>query len=69
MKQGVKKARKAKTAMLEVEIYPNPARDENWAGRGTETDNFRRLTSESAPVKQGQDFATSTGTLDREEMS
>ena len=29
----------------------------------------RRLASESIPVEQGQDFATSTGTLDREEMS
>ena len=27
------------------------------------------LASESTPVEQGQDFATSTGTLDREEMS
>ena len=33
-------------------------------GRGN-----RRLASESTPVDQGQDFATSTGTLDREEMS
>ena len=33
-------------------------------GRGN-----RRLASESTPVEQGQDFATSTGTLDREEMS
>ena len=29
----------------------------------------RRLASESTPVEQGHDFATSTGTLDREEMS
>ena len=29
----------------------------------------RRLSSESTPVEQGHDFATSTGTLDREEMS
>ena len=27
------------------------------------------MTSESTPVEQGQDFATTTGTLDREEMS
>ena len=32
-------------------------------------DRNRRLASESTPVEQGQDFATSTGTLDREEMS
>ena len=29
----------------------------------------RRLASESTPVEQGHDFATSTRTLDREEMS
>ena len=29
----------------------------------------RRLESEFTPVEQGHDFATSTGTLDREEMS
>ena len=29
----------------------------------------RRLSSESTPVEQGHDFATPTGTLDREEMS
>ena len=29
----------------------------------------RRLASESTPVEQGHDFATSTGKLDREEMS
>ena len=29
----------------------------------------RRLASESTPVEQGQDFATSNGTLDRKEMS
>ena len=29
----------------------------------------RRLASEPTPVEQGHDFATSTGTLDREEMS
>ena len=34
--------------------------------RRTRTDNGE---SESTPVEQGQDFATSTGTLDREEMS
>ena len=43
--------------------------DENRAGRGTEGIDNSRLASESTPVEQGQDFATSTGTLDREEMS
>ena len=55
--------------MLEVEIHPDPATDENRAGRGTEGSGNRRLASESTPVEQGQDFATSTRTVDREEMS
>ena len=56
-------------AMVEVEIHPNPALDENQAGRGTEQNGNRRLTIASTPVEQGHDFATSAGTLDREEMS
>ena len=55
--------------MLEVEIHSDPALDEIRAGRGTEGNRNRRLASESTPVEQGQDFATSTGTLDREEKS
>ena len=55
-------------AMLEVEVYPEPAMDENRDGHGPEGRGNRRLASESTPVEQGQDFATSTGTLDREEM-
>ena len=43
--------------------------DENRDGHGPEGRGNRRLSSESTPVEQGQDFATSTGTLDREEMS
>ena len=43
--------------------------DENQEGHGPKGRGNRRLTSESTPVEQGQDFATSTGTLDREEMS
>ena len=43
--------------------------DENQEGHGPEGRGNRRFASESAPVEQGQDFATSTGTLDREEMS
>ena len=50
-------------AMLEVEIHPDPAIDENRAGRGTEGSGNIRLTSESTPVEQGQDFSTPTGTL------
>ena len=55
--------------MLEVEVHPNPALDENRAGRGTEGNGNRRLASESTPVEQSHNFATSTGTLDRVEMS
>ena len=43
--------------------------DENRAGRGTKGNGNKRLASESIPVEQGHDFATSTGTLDCEEMS
>ena len=55
-------------AMLEVEIHPGPASDDNRAGRVTEGNENSRVASDSTPVEQGQDFATSTGTLDREEM-
>ena len=43
--------------------------DENQEIHGPEGRGNRRLASESTPVDQGQDFATSTGTLDRLEMS
>ena len=43
--------------------------DENRDGHRVERRGNIRLASESTPVEQGQDFATSTGTLDREEMS
>ena len=66
---GSQKAPEDEGAMLEVEIHPNHALDENHAGRGTEENGNRRLTSGSTLVEQGHDFATSTGTLDREEMS
>ena len=54
--------------LLEVEVNTDQAMNDNQEvheleGRG------RRLASESTPVEQGHDFATSTGTLDREEMS
>ena len=55
--------------MLEVEVHLDPAMDENREAHGREGSGNRRLASESTPVEQGQDFATSTGTLDREEMS
>ena len=56
-------------AMLEVEVHPNQAIDENQKKHGPEERGNRRLASESTPVEQGQDFATSTGSLDRGEMS
>ena len=52
-------------AMLEVEVYPDP----DMEGHGPQASRNRRLASESTPVEQGQDVATSTGTLDRDEMS
>ena len=55
--------------MLEVEVHPDQAMDENQERHGPEGRGNRRLASESTQVEQGQDFATSTGTLDREEMS
>ena len=55
--------------MLEVWVHPDPAIDESRAGLGSEGSGNRRLASESTQVEQGQDFATSTGTLDREKMS
>ena len=58
------KASQDERAILEVEIHPNPDLDDNRAGRGTAGNANRRLTSESTPVEQGQDFATSIGTLD-----
>ena len=56
-------------ARLEVEAHSDPAMDDTQEGHGPEGSGNRRLTSESTPVEQGQDFATSTGTLDREEIS
>ena len=56
-------------AMPEVEVHPDQAMDEKQEIHGPEGRGNRRLASESTPVEQGQDFATSTGTLDREEMS
>ena len=63
------KSSEGQKAMLEVEVHPDPAMDEHWEGHGPEGRGNRRLASESTQAEQGQDFATSTGTLDREEMS
>ena len=54
--------------LLEVEVNTDHAMNENQEVHGLEG-RGRRLASESTPVEQGHDFATSTGTLDREEMS
>ena len=55
-------------AMLEREVHTVQAMNENQDAHGTEGRD-RRLASESTPLEQGHDLATSTGTLDREEMS
>ena len=62
------KSSEEQKAMLEVEVHPDQAMSENQEIHGPEGRD-RRLASESTPIEQGQDFATSTGTLDREEMS
>ena len=54
---------------MEIKIQTNPSLDENWAGRGTEGKVNRRVTRGSVPVENGNDFVTSIGTLDREELS
>ena len=62
------KSSEERKAMLEVEIHTDQAMNENQEVHGPEG-RGRRLASESTPVEQGHDFATSTGTLDREEIS
>ena len=54
--------------LLEVEVNTDHTMNDNQGVNGLEG-RGRRLASESTPVEQGHDFATSTGTLDREEMS
>ena len=54
--------------LLEVEVNTDHAMNANQEVHGLEG-RGRRLASESTPVEQGHDFATSTGTLDQEEMS
>ena len=58
------KSSEGQNATLEVEIHQDSALDDNRAERGMEGIENRSLASESTPVEQGQDFATSTGTLD-----
>ena len=62
------KTSEEKKEILEVEVHPDQAMQDNEEMHGLEG-RGRRLASESTPVEQGQDLATSTGTLDRAEMS
>ena len=62
------KSSEERKAKLEVEVHPDQAMNENQEKHGPEGRD-RRMASVSTPVEQGQGFATSTGTLDREEMS
>ena len=63
------KSSEGQKARLELEVHSDPAMNENQWGHGPEGRGNGRLATESTPVEQGQDFTTSTGTLDREEMS
>ena len=63
------KSSEERKAMLEGEVHPDQAMNENREKHEREGRGNRTLAIESTPVEQGQDFATSTGTLDREEMS
>ena len=63
------KSSEEQKTMLEVEVHPGQAMHENEEMHGPGGRGNRRLASESTPVEQGHGFATSTGTLDREEMS
>ena len=65
----IQKSSEGQKAELEVEVHSDPTMDENQEGHGPEGRGNRRIASESTPVEQGQDFGTSTGTLEREEMS
>ena len=57
------KSSEERKEMLEVEVHPDQAMDEDQERHGPEGRGNRRLASESTPVEQGQDFVTSTGTL------
>ena len=62
------KTSEERTEMLEVEVHADQVMQDGEEMHGLEG-RGRRLASESTPVEQGQDLATSTGTLDRVEMS
>ena len=63
------KSAEEQKAMLETEVHPDLAIQENQEMHGPEGGGNRRLASESTPVDQSQDVASSTGILDQEEMS
>ena len=50
------KSSEERKAMLEVEVHPDQAMNENQETHGPERRD-RRLASESTPVEQGHDFA------------
>ena len=58
-----------KRATLEVEIHRSPGQDEDPAERGTEGNEMSRLESETIPVEQGWNLATSTETFGRDQLS
>ena len=68
VKTRSQKSSEERKEMLEVEVNTDHAMNDNQEVHGLEG-RGRRLASESTPVEQGHDFASSTGTLDREEMS
>ena len=47
------KSSEGQKAMLEVEVHPDTAIDENREGHGPEGSGNKRLASESTPVEQG----------------
>ena len=63
------KSSEEQKALLKEEVHLDQAMHENQEMHGPDGRGNTRLASESTPLEQGQDFATSTGTLDREEMS
>ena len=58
------KASEDENTKLEADVHPNPALDENRAGRGTEGNCNRKLPLESTRVEQGHNFATPIRILD-----
>ena len=68
VKTRSQKTSEERKELLEVKVNTDQAMNDNQEVHGLEG-RGRRLASESTPVEQGHDFATSTGTLDREELS